>query len=80
MLTKAHQEGKLSDEKFAQQLEIQEKAAKDAFGYSGPSWKQLAADAGKIALSVTGGPALKGATALGTTARVAAMGFGQGAH
>lgn len=74
MLTKAHDEGKLSDEKFKQQLDIQENAAKDAFGYKGPSFREIAGDVAKSAINVLGGAEVKGATALATIGKSALWG------
>lgn len=69
-----YQHGKITEDQRNRLLEGTEKNAKDAFGYDGPSAKELAGDAIKIAATVLGGAELKGATLLGSAARAAAVG------
>lgn len=78
-LAQAKADGKLTEEKYNSLVDMQEKAAKDAFGYDGPSFRQVAGDAAKVALTVLGGAEVKGATWLATVGRSALWGAGYGA-
>lgn len=53
--------GEITEEKYNQLVDILEKGAKEAFGYTGPSFKQIAGDALQAGLTVgtmaVGGPA-----------------------
>lgn len=78
-LAEAKASGKITEEKFNKAVAIQEKGAKEAFGYNGPSFREVAGDAVKAAITVLGGAEVKGATFLGTVARAALWGGAYGA-
>lgn len=67
-------EGKLDDEKYNMLVDTLEKTAKEAFGYNGPSFKEVAGDALKVGTTFLGGGAVRGATLATTAARTAAVG------
>lgn len=72
------QEGKISQEQRDKMLKAQEENAKDAFGYDGPNFKQVAGDMVQAALTVaTAGGVGSGATKLAPKiAKGAALGYG----
>jgi len=72
-----YQEGKIDEKRKDEMLQIQEKAAKDAFGYSGPSFGQVAADIGQVALTFVPGAGIAGKTAKGIS-KIPLIGKGAG--
>jgi len=58
------QDGKITQEFRDKHIEALEQNARDAFGYDGPSGKQIVGDIGRIGLNFVGGAALKGGGAL----------------
>lgn len=78
-LAEAKANGKITEEQFNKAVDIQEKGAKEAFGYNGPSLREVAGDAVKAAITVLGGAEVKGATFLGTVGRAALWGGAYGA-
>lgn len=73
-LTQLKADGKIDEEKYNMLVENLEKTAKEAFGYTGPSFKEVAGDAIKVAATFLGGGAVRGATLAGTALRTAAVG------
>lgn len=73
-LTQLKADGKIDEEKYNMLVDNLEKTAKEAFGYTGPSFKEVAGDAIKVGATFLGGGAVRGATLLGTAARTAAVG------
>lgn len=71
--------GTIQEEQYNKLVENLENSAKDAFGYTGPSFKQVAADVIKSGISTLGGAEIRGATVLATAAKTAALGAAYGA-
>ena len=75
MIEEKFQAGEIDQERRDKMLNIQEEAAKDAFGYDGPSFTQIAGDVAQIGLTFAGGAALKGGA---TVAKLAGVGAAAG--
>jgi len=72
------QDGRIDQAQRDKLLEQQEKNARDAFGYEGPSAKQIAGDVLKIGTTFIGGGAAKGAAGVAKLAGIgAAAGVGE---
>jgi hypothetical protein len=73
-LTQLKADGKITEEKYNALVDTLNQTAKDAFGYTGPNFKQVAGDVIKAGSNVLGGAEVAGAKVLGVAGRSALVG------